>query len=102
MSLVVVGSVGFDSVETPFGKRDRMLGGSASHFSISASFFADVREHWQRSSPKSKSATPNLPTSGRVCQKAFLRNQNQLSLRQQVTWLIAEFRCRLVDEHSLC
>ncbi len=43
MSLVVVGSVAFDSVETPFGKRDRMLGGSASHFSISASFFTDVR-----------------------------------------------------------
>jgi sugar/nucleoside kinase (ribokinase family) len=43
MSLVVVGSVAFDSVETPFGKRERMLGGSASHFSISASFFTDVR-----------------------------------------------------------
>jgi sugar/nucleoside kinase (ribokinase family) len=43
MSLLVVGSVAFDSVETPFGKRDRMLGGSASHFSISASFFTDVR-----------------------------------------------------------
>src|SRR5258707_10250603 len=43
MSLLVVGSVLFDAVETPFGKRDRMLGGSASHFSISASFFTDVR-----------------------------------------------------------
>jgi len=43
MSLLVVGSVAFDAVETPFGKRDRMLGGSASHFSISASFFSDVR-----------------------------------------------------------
>ena len=43
MSLVVVGSVAFDSVETPFGKREHMLGGSASHFSISASFFTDVR-----------------------------------------------------------
>jgi sugar/nucleoside kinase (ribokinase family) len=43
MSLVVVGSVAFDSVETPFGKRERMLGGSATHFSISASFFTDVR-----------------------------------------------------------
>src|SRR3984893_17733570 len=43
MSLLVVGSVAFDTVETPFGKRDRMLGGSASHFSISASFFTDVR-----------------------------------------------------------
>src|SRR5438034_6803695 len=43
MSLLVVGSVAYDAVETPFGKRDRMLGGSASHFSISASFFSDVR-----------------------------------------------------------
>lgn len=43
MSLLVVGSVAFDSVETPFGKCDKMLGGSASHFSISASFYSDVR-----------------------------------------------------------
>jgi len=42
MSLLVVGSVAFDAVETPFGKCDHMLGGSASHFSISASFFTDV------------------------------------------------------------
>lgn len=42
MSLLVVGSVAFDGVETPFGKREKMLGGSATHFSISASFFADV------------------------------------------------------------
>src|SRR5438309_3395378 len=43
MSLLVVGSVAFDAVETPFGQRPRMLGGSASHFSIAASFFTDVR-----------------------------------------------------------
>ncbi len=43
MSLLVVGSVAFDNVETPFGKRERMLGGAASHFSISASFFTEVR-----------------------------------------------------------
>ena len=42
MSLLVVGSVAFDAVETPFGKCDKMLGGSASHFSISASFFSNV------------------------------------------------------------
>jgi len=42
MSLLVVGSVAFDSVETPFGKCEKMLGGSASHFSISASFFGHV------------------------------------------------------------
>jgi sugar/nucleoside kinase (ribokinase family) len=43
MSLLVVGSVAFDSVETPFGKCEKMLGGSASHFSISASYYTDVR-----------------------------------------------------------
>jgi sugar/nucleoside kinase (ribokinase family) len=43
MSLLVVGSVAFDAVETPFGKCDKMLGGSASHFSISASYYTKVR-----------------------------------------------------------
>jgi sugar/nucleoside kinase (ribokinase family) len=43
MSLVVVGSIAFDAVTTPFGERERMLGGSAVHFSLAASFFTDVR-----------------------------------------------------------
>jgi cytidine kinase len=43
MSLTVVGSVAFDTLETPFGKRARVLGGAGSHFSLSASFFTDVR-----------------------------------------------------------
>ena len=43
MTLVVVGSIAFDAVRTPFGERERMLGGSAVHFSLAASFFTDVR-----------------------------------------------------------
>jgi len=43
VALTVVGSIAFDSVRTPFGERDRMLGGSAVHFSLAASFFTDVR-----------------------------------------------------------
>ena len=43
VSLVVVGSIAFDAVKTPFGERSRMLGGSAVHFSLAASFFTDVR-----------------------------------------------------------
>ena len=43
MSLVVVGSIAFDAVKTPFGERERMLGGSAVHFSLAASFFGEVR-----------------------------------------------------------
>ena len=42
MSILVVGSVSLDTVETPFGKRERTLGGSATFFSFSASFFDRV------------------------------------------------------------
>src|ERR1700722_16283860 len=42
MSLLVVGSVAFDALETPFGKVDRTLGGAATYFSIAASFFTPV------------------------------------------------------------
>ena len=41
--LLVVGSVALDSVETPFGKVSEVLGGSATYFSYSASFFTQVR-----------------------------------------------------------
>jgi sugar/nucleoside kinase (ribokinase family) len=43
MSLLVVGSVALDSLETPFGRREDVLGGSASYFSTCASFFAPTR-----------------------------------------------------------
>ena len=42
MSLLVVGSVAYDAVETPFGKREKAYGGSAAYFSMAASFFTDV------------------------------------------------------------
>jgi sugar/nucleoside kinase (ribokinase family) len=43
MAITVVGSVAFDTIETPAGKRERCLGGAATYFSLSASFFTDVR-----------------------------------------------------------
>ncbi len=43
MPLLVVGSVALDSVETPFGHRQEVLGGSATYFSVCASFFGPVR-----------------------------------------------------------
>jgi sugar/nucleoside kinase (ribokinase family) len=42
-SIVAVGSMAFDSIETPFGKAAKVLGGSANHFSLSASYFAPVK-----------------------------------------------------------
>jgi sugar/nucleoside kinase (ribokinase family) len=43
MPVTVVGSIAFDAVKTPFGERERMLGGSAVHFALAASFFDSVR-----------------------------------------------------------
>lgn len=43
MSILVVGSVALDSVRTPFGEVEEVLGGSATYFSVSASFFGPVR-----------------------------------------------------------
>ena len=42
MSILVVGSVAFDTVETPFGRAEKVLGGSASFFAVAASFFVPV------------------------------------------------------------
>ena len=43
MSLLVVGSVAFDDIETPYGRAQRTLGGAASYFALAASHFAPVR-----------------------------------------------------------
>jgi sugar/nucleoside kinase (ribokinase family) len=43
MPITVVGSIAYDTVTTPFGERDRMLGGAAVHFALAASFFDEVR-----------------------------------------------------------
>jgi sugar/nucleoside kinase (ribokinase family) len=43
MSILVAGTLAYDAVKTPFGERERALGGSATHFAVAASFFTDVR-----------------------------------------------------------
>ena len=43
MSITVVGSIAYDAVETPFGVRERMLGGAATHFALAASLLDEVR-----------------------------------------------------------
>ena len=41
MSLLVVGTVAFDAIETPFGKTDKILGGAATYIGLAASYFSD-------------------------------------------------------------
>ena len=75
MPLLVVGSVAFDSVETPHGVADDALGGSATFFSYAASFFTPVRlvgvvgEDFPRRAPRSCSragtSTPRAWSSRR-------------------------------------
>ncbi len=48
MSLLVVGSVAFDALESPYGKMDRALGGAATYFAVAASFLGS----WETTSRK--------------------------------------------------
>src|SRR3954463_60767 len=43
MAILAVGSIAFDTIKTPYGKKERVLGGSVTHFSLAASFFTEVR-----------------------------------------------------------
>ena len=43
MSILAVGSIAFDTIATPSGKVENMLGGSATYFSLAASYFSNVR-----------------------------------------------------------
>jgi len=43
MSILVVGSVAFDTIETPYGRAEEVLGGSAAYFAVAASYFARVK-----------------------------------------------------------
>ena len=42
MSILAVGSIGFDTIKTPFGEATEILGGSLTYFAVSASFFTDI------------------------------------------------------------
>ena len=44
MGILVVGSVAFDAIQTPFGKVDRCIGGSATYFSVAASLVSSAAE----------------------------------------------------------
>jgi sugar/nucleoside kinase (ribokinase family) len=43
MAILAVGSIAFDTIKAPYGKKERVLGGSVTHFSLAASFFTEVR-----------------------------------------------------------
>jgi sugar/nucleoside kinase (ribokinase family) len=43
MAILAVGSIAFDTIKTPRGRKERVLGGSVTHFSLAASFFTEVR-----------------------------------------------------------
>jgi len=43
MAILAVGSIAFDTIKTPRGQKERVLGGSVTHFSLAASFFTEVR-----------------------------------------------------------
>jgi len=57
MSLVVIGTVAFDAIETPFGKTDKIVGGAATYAGLAASYFYDKLKLWPSECRKDKSAS---------------------------------------------
>ena len=80
MSLLVVGSVAIDNVETPDSRRDELLGGSATHFSFAAGFFSPVRlvgvvgEDWPE-------AHTDLLQSQGVCTQGLVQQEGGKTFR---------------------
>ena len=69
MAVTVVGSIAYDQVKTPFGERERMLGGAATHFALAASFFEQVmkedsdRARTSATGSCASSAAPTTPAA---------------------------------------
>lgn len=113
MSLLVVGSVALDSVETPTDKRDDVLGGSATFFSYAASYFTDVRlvgevgEDWPAEHTKLLQSR-RIDTSGlRIVPNAktfrwrgrYLPNMNDRETLEVHLNVFEKFNPHLSDEH---
>ena len=113
MSLLVVGSVALDSVETPTDKRDDVLGGSATFFSYAASYFTDVRlvgevgEDWPAEHTKLLQSR-RIDTAGlRIVPNAktfrwrgrYLPNMNDRETLEVHLNVFESFNPKLSDEH---
>jgi len=117
MSITVVGSIAYDSVKTPFGERERMLGGTAVHFSLAASFFADVHvvgpvgEDWGEEEMAVLAARPGVHTADveRVAggRTFFWRGHYEYDLNTAHTddtqlGVFADFQPKLSDASRAC
>ncbi len=113
MKLVVVGSVGYDTVETPAGTREAQLGGSLSYFSIAASYFTDVAivgvvgQDFQ-ARDRDLLASHNVDLSGLEVSDgktfrwaaSYLNNINEAETLHADLNVLAEFDPKLSDEHA--
>jgi sugar/nucleoside kinase (ribokinase family) len=112
MSITVVGSVAYDSVETPAGRYQRKLAGAATYFSLAASFFTDVRVIavvGEDFGPEQEAvfAARNIDTRGieRAAGKSFfwegsyLENLNEAKTRNTELNVFASFEPKIPDAY---
>src|SRR5579871_5216294 len=112
MAITVVGSVAYDSIETPAGRRERCLGGAATYFSLSASFFTDVRviavvgedfgPEQQSVFDKRKIDTRGIeraPGKSFFWEGSYLENLNEAKTRQTDLNVFATFEPKIPDAY---
>ena len=100
MSLLVVGSVAFDALESPYGKVDRAVGGAATYFAVAASFFTHVNlvgivgeDFTEVDAQIFHGRTINLDGLERACGKTFFwAGRYSQNLNERVTLATAHFQ----------
>ena len=80
MSLLVVGSVAFDGLESPYGKVDRTLGGAATYFAVAASFFTPVTSGCHRRRRFHRKGRRDLPRPPDRLRRPGARSRQNLLL----------------------
>jgi len=112
VSLLVVGSVAFDALESPYGKVDRAVGGAATYFAVAASFFTHVNlvgivgeDFTEVDAQIFHGRTINLDGLERACGKTFFwAGRYSQNLNERVTLatelnVFAEFRPKLPEKY---
>src|SRR5580704_8208915 len=112
MAITVVGSVAYDTIETPAGRRERCLGGAATHFALAASFFTDVRviavvgedfgPRQEAVFQKRKIDTRGIeraPGKSFFWEGSYLNNLNEAQTRQTDLNVFASFEPKIPDAY---
>lgn len=115
MDLVALGTLALDSIETPFGKKENILGGSATYFGLAASFFSECgiigvvgndfpEKHLNYLNQRGVDTAGVEQTSGETFRwsGSYEYDMNQAHTRETQLNVLADFKPKIPDEYKNC